>query len=399
MGNHSRIDLTLSIKQKLFKDCVLSGQNVFLTGKAGTGKSFIVKHLIQVLNDQGKNVVAVAPTGIAANHIGGQTIHSMFSIKPFGILTREDTNYFKKEKRRLMDNIDIIFIDEVSMLRPDILDCMNWTLQKNKCGSLFDKQIVFVGDLKQLPVVLDDNSKSVLMSKGYNGTDFTNAFVYEHLNVKDVELDEVLRQSDEEFVHNLNIIRDGGKSDYFKRFVSDDYSGIVLAPHNVTVQKYNEEGLNTINSELLEFQAKVIGNVSHEDFNLESLIRVKNGCKIMYLVNSKENPLRNGTLGEFIVNDDKYYIRVYGVDYLLEKYEFDKVEYVFNYEKNELELKTIGSITQYPFKLAYALSIHKSQGLTFDEVTVDLTRRCFQSGQMYVALSRVKSPNGLKIIV
>lgn len=389
----------ISKKQTEFTELVLSGKNVFLTGKAGTGKSFIVKKVIELLKDEGKNVAAIAPTGMAANHIGGQTIHSMFSVNPYGICSFESCNFMRKEKRRLMDKVDVVFIDEVSMLRPDILDAMNWTLIKNDCKSLHTKQIVFVGDLKQLPVVLDDNAKSVLFSSGYKGTLFTDAIIYNDLDVVNLELDEVIRQQDTEFVENLNIIRDGGKSNYFRKFVSTEASGIVLAPHNTTVTKYNELGLESIDSKLYEFEAKVWGNVNANDFNVESKIKVKDGCKIMYLINSKENPLRNGTIGKFVVEKNNFFIEVEGVKYKLDKHEFDKKEYVFNYENKELELQTIGSIKQYPFKLAYALSIHKSQGLTFDEVTVDLSKRCFQDGQMYVALSRVKTPAGLKIIV
>lgn len=393
----------LSKDQSKFIDLVLSGKNIFLTGKAGTGKSHVVREAMKLLNQKGKNVAAIAPTGMAANHISGQTIHSMFSLNPFGIFEPSMCNFMRKEKKRMMDKIDVIFIDEVSMLRPDILDAMFWTLIKNQCSPLESKQIVFIGDLKQLPVVLDDNARSVLYEKGYEGSTFKDALNYKILDVVEIELNKVLRQEDEEFVNNLNIIREGGKSSYFKQFVTDTYSGVILAPHNSTVQKYNNDGLNSIDSELFEFKAKVHGNLSAEDFNLETNIKVKHGCKIMYLVNSKENPLRNGTLGEFIAvkreNDIDCFIRVSGVDYKMEKVEFEKKEYIYNHKKGKLELETIGSITQYPFRLAYALSIHKSQGMTFDEVTVDLTRRCFQEGQMYVALSRVKSPQGLKIIV
>lgn len=390
-------ELTLSAKQQEFVTLVEMGKSVFLTGKAGTGKSFVVKRIIETLKEQKKKFVAIAPTGVAANNIGGQTIHSLFQIPPFGVLKYEACNFMRGEKRKLLDAVETIFIDEISMLRPDILDGMNWTLIKNGCKGLQTKQIIFIGDLKQLPAVLDDNTRSVLYSQ-YKGEEFFYADIYKELNVTDIELDEVLRQSNDDFINALNNIRDGEKNEYFRQFVGTDPKGIILAPHNTTVARYNKEGLDKIDSPEITFTAGVTGNAKAEDFNLESIITVKEGAKIMYLVNSKNNPLVNGTLGTFTKKEDNYFIHVQGVDYKLEPVELTKKEYVFEKRTNSLELREIGTIRQFPIKLAYALSIHKSQGLTFEEVTVDLTRPCFQKGQMYVALSRVTGPEGLRII-
>ena len=390
--------MELSEKQQDFLKLIEKGHNVFLTGKAGTGKTFVVKKAIEILELQGKRIVAVAPTGIAATNVNGQTIHSLFGIRPFGIIDFESCNFLRSEKRRLLKSVDVIFIDEISMLRPDILDAMNWTLLKNGCGGLNEKQIIFIGDLKQLPVVLKDNDRAILY-KDYDGEDFTFAKIYPKLNVVKIELDEVLRQNDVEFIENLNVIREGGKSDYFKQFLSSEPKGIILAPHNSTVTGYNTEGLNKINSEEFIFKAKIEGNVKFDDFQLESIVKVKQGAKIMYLINSKDAPIVNGTIGTFITHNKCYYIRVNDIDYVLNPVEMPKVEYVLNEKTNTLILKEIGKITQMPIKLAYALSIHKSQGLTFDEVTVDLKLKCFVPGQLYVALSRVTSPEGLRIII
>jgi ATP-dependent exoDNAse (exonuclease V) alpha subunit len=284
------------------------------------------------------------------------------------------------------------------MLRPDILDGIHLTFKKNGLKGLDSRQVVFVGDLKQLPPILDDNTRSVLY-RTYDGHTFYDAMVFKKLDVHFIELTEVMRQTDTEFIDNLNIIREGGKSEYFRRFVTDKPQGIILAPYNATVQAYNEAGLQAQEGDLFKFEAEMDGVDNPEEFGLERTIKVKNGCKIMYLVNSKDNPLRNGTLGIFVSHNNCHYIKVGNVDYNLEPVTITKKKYVYDANEDELVLKEIGSIKQYPFKLAYALSIHKAQGLTFDQVTVDLRRPCFQDGQLYVALSRVKTPEGLGLII
>lgn len=386
-------------KQEEFIQLLLAGKNIYLSGKAGTGKSHITKEGIAKLEKLGKKIIAVAPTGVAANNIGGQTIHSMFGITPYGVCTYESANMLKSEKRKLLKKVEVILIDEVSMLRPDLLDAIHWSLIKNGVkGGLREKQVVFIGDLKQLPPIVSDNERSILYQQ-YDGDNFFHADVFNNMDVTEIELTEVMRQTDVEFITNLNIIREGHKSEYFRQFLHSEPNGIILAPYNETVRQYNQKGLAAQPGKELVFEASVSGNAKADEFNVESVIRVKHGCKIMYLANSRNNPLRNGTLGTFINGgNDKYFIRVGEVNYALDVMEFTKMEYVWNQQEDKLEMKEIGKIIQYPFKLAYALSIHKSQGLTFEEVTIDLTRPCFMPGQMYVAISRVKSPAGLRIL-
>lgn len=396
-------DIKYTSKQQEFLQLIEDGKNIDLSGKAGTGKSFIVKTAINLLNQKGKKVIAVAPTGIAANNIGGTTIHSTFNISPFGVQTFDTANHLKSEKRRMLQMVDVIFIDEKSMLRPDLLDAISWTLKKNGIkGGLQSKQVVFIGDMKQLPTIVDDNSRSILYQQ-YEGDKYFNSDIYKRLETVTIELDEIMRQSNPDFIEALNIVREGGRASYFKQFLHTEPKGVILAPHNATVKQYNDKGLAENPGKIIEFNATVTGNAKFEEFNIESKITVKHGAKIMYLVNSKDNPLINGTLGIFVVNqingEDNYFIKVGNVEYALDYFAFKKMQYIYNRSSDSLELQEIGGITQMPIRLAYALSIHKSQGLTFDEITVDLSKPCFVENQMYVALSRVKSPEGLRIIV
>jgi ATP-dependent exoDNAse (exonuclease V) alpha subunit len=388
----------LTQKQQVFREAAINGDSIYLTGKAGTGKSFIVNEIIRELTELGRNVVAVAPTGIAANNINGQTIHSMFKLTPYGVLDFEACHYVKSATRMVLGKIDTIIIDEISMLRPDVLDAMHFTLRKNGLAGLDKRQIIFVGDLKQLPPIYDDNTKSVLY-RTYSGDTFLFAKILKSIKLVSIELDVIMRQSDPEFIAALNVVRDGGKDQYFKQFVTTEPKGVVLAPHNATVAEYNKAGLDAQSGKEYVFEADVEGKVKIEDMPFERTIRVKNGCKVMYLVNSKDNPLRNGTIGTFVSFDDCHYIRIGDTDFALSRHEITKKQYVYDEKLDRLVLEEIGSVVQYPIKLAYALTIHKAQGLTFDEVTVDLRRPTFQKGQTYVALSRARAPQGLRIII
>lgn len=399
--------MNLTDKQKEFLELARQGRNIYLSGKAGTGKSTVVKKLVK----EAENVVCLGTSGVAAMNIQGQTLHSFFGLSFGKIFSRKEVKRIKKPEP--VELSKTIIIDEVSMLRSDVLENVMHAMEKSRINWR-EKQFIFVGDLAQLPPITTPFEDRELENL-YGGTEFYHSTFFKELDVVHVDLDEIVRQSDSEFIEALNIVRNGGKSEYFRRFVSEETEGIVLAPHNETVSKYNREGLSKIKGEIHTFYADVWGSAKAEDFNVQEVLKLKKGALIMYLVNDMERGLVNGTLGTFCFDKKlvKKFRRERG-----KKIEYFKTELVpcikledgstehireYTFEKfiynDELEKEVVGTVKALPIRLAFALSIHKSQGLTFDKVSVDLSRPCFQKGQMYTALSRVKTPEGLKIII
>lgn len=405
--------MKLTKKQEEFLELARQGKNIYLSGKAGTGKSTVIKKFVE----ESERIVCLGTSGVAAMNIKGQTIHSYFGLSFGKIFSEKEVKPIREPGP--VQKAKTIVIDEISMLRSDVLENVKHAMEKSEIDP-FKKQFIFIGDLAQLPPITSPSEELQLISE-YGGVEFYNSHFFKELDVVHIDLDEVVRQTDEEFIDNLNIIRNGGKSPYFKRFVSDEVKGIVLAPHNVTVEKYNKEGLDKLRGKIRIFYAEVSGNAKAEEFNVQDKLEVKEGAKIMYLVNSPQKKLVNGTLGTFCMDyknvktvERKYnkrkgkYESTYFIERKLvpciklengktihiEEYTFEKFKYNSNLEK-----EVTGRVKALPIRLAFALSIHKSQGLTFDEVTVDLTRPCFQKGQLYTALSRVRTPEGLRLIV
>lgn len=403
--------MNLTDKQQEFLELARQGRNIYLSGKAGTGKSTVVKQLVK----EAESVVCLGTSGVAAMNIQGQTLHSFFGLSFGKIFSRKEVKSIRKSTP--VELSKTIIIDEVSMLRSDVLENVMHAMEKSRINWR-EKQFIFVGDLAQLPPITTP-FEDMELENLYGGTEFYHSSFFKELNVVHIDLDEIVRQSDSEFIEALNIVRNGGKSEYFRRFVSEDVEGIVLAPHNETVAKYNREGLSKIKGEVHTFYADSWGSAKAEDFNVQEVLKLKEGALIMYLVNDLERGLVNGTLGTFCFDKKpvkKYRYQPYSnktrkVEYFqvenvpcikledgstehIKEYKFEK--FIYN---DDLEKEIVGTVRALPIRLAFALSIHKSQGLTFDKVSVDLSRPCFQKGQMYTALSRVKTPEGLKIIV
>lgn len=396
--------IQLSEEQQHVVELALSGHNLFLYARGGCGKSVTINYIVSQLRSN--SCAVLGTTGVAASNIGGATFHSFFSIKPFGIATYEVYNWVNKDKRKMWDKTTTIIIDEVSMLRPDILDAANGTLIKNGCVPLTEKQIIFVGDLKQLQPILIGKEEIKIFGQNYQSKCFQEASIYKELNVQEVTLTKIFRQDDIEFKEQLDIIRNNNSNfltPYFRQFIQPTKNnGVVIASTNSVVDRYNEEGLRNIDEPLITFKGKTFGNFKEKDYNVSESISVKHGCKIMYLHNHPHYPLVNGTIGTFLWINNTPYIEYKGVNYVLEKVEFEYREYqlvkndIDNTEK--IKLITVSSIEQYAIRVAYALTFFKVQGMTLEEVTLDLRTPLFADNMLYVGLSRVTSPAGLCIL-
>ena len=380
--------------QKHFIELAMNGYNVFLTGKAGTGKSTILREFLELKEG---SVACLATTGVAANNVKGSTIHSFFQINPnIALVNQHNVSKWGWKKKRLWGQVETVVIDEISMATPLLIDNIEKTLQYNGMRSLISKQLIFIGDLAQLPPVLNNMMTNFVIDY-YGGIEFYLADVLVESAMQKVELTQIVRQSDQEFIDALNNIREGRQEPYFKQFITDTPNdGVYLAPYKETVARLNQEKYDAVDGKEYVYVAKKNGYLNTNDCNFEEVLKLKDGVKIMHLVNKGD--LFNGAVGTFRIINELPYIEFEGKKYALEKTTYAKYSMELD-SRGKITSKETASITQYPVRLAYALTIHKSQGLTFDEMTLDLTRDCFANGQLYVALSRVRSPQGLKIIM
>lgn len=385
---------------------VREGNNLFITGKAGTGKSTVLRALVQEAKEIKKNVVVLAPTGVAAKVAKGMTIHSFLHL-PLG-------PYIPKHRIRglyslsdveieIVKKLDIIFIDEVSMVRCDLLDEIDDVLRhyrgnKSPFGGV---QVVMFGDLFQLMPVANDDDKEKL-SKAYNTESlyFFNAKVYKDMDCKTFELMKIYRQAENDFKELLNNVREGHvapyeikklESRYRKSFNPSDSEGYIrLTTHNYRANKYNKERLENLPGELYDFKASILkGYVPKDDWPTDYHLELKSGARVMFLRNDPAKRFVNGTLGTVTKLTD-YSIRVKtdgGIDIDVDKCNWDFYKYKMNKQTKEIEPVLMGTFRQYPLRLAWAVTIHKSQGMQFPKVIID-AGHAFAYGQVYVALSR-----------
>ena len=387
-----------------------TGRSVFLTGKAGTGKTTFLREIVE---KSSKRVVVVAPTGIAAINAGGVTIHSFFQLPfhPFIPGAKIESKFaFSREKRSIIRTIDILVIDEISMVRSDLLDALDTVLRRfrDRTKPFGGVQLLMIGDLQQLtPVVTDEESE--LLSRYYTTPYFFGSHALSKVDYVTIELKQIYRQQDEEFVSILNSVRSGRPSADVIRALNkrcmpdfcpaqeDGY--IRLATHNSTASSYNEQQLELLDGELHCFDASVSGTFPEYSYPTEVRLELKIGAQVMFVKNdpSCEKRYFNGKIGhvaEFM--EDLILVKCPGEDELIavERLEWENSKYVINEETQDMETEVQGVFCQYPLKLAWAITIHKSQGLTFDKAIIDAAAS-FASGQVYVALSRCRTLEGM----
>ena len=387
-----------------------TGKSVFLTGKAGTGKTTFLR---KVVEQSKKRVVVVAPTGIAAINAGGVTIHSFFQLPlhPFIPGMKIESKFaFSKEKRSIIKTIDILIIDEISMVRCDLLEAIDSVLRRfrNKYKPFGGVQLLMIGDLQQLsPVITDEEFQ--LLSPYYSSPYFFGSRALSAVDYVTIELKEVYRQQDQRFIDILNSVRSGRPSPdviralnsrYDPRFVPGADEGYIrLTTHNQIADNYNSQQLSLIDEPVHTFDAEVSGNFPEYAYPTDARLELKVGAQVMFVKNdpSSEKKYYNGKIG--VVTDffEEYIlVQCPGDDekIAVEPLEWENSRYVINEQTQEMETEVQGVFRQYPLRLAWAITIHKSQGLTFDKAIIDAASS-FASGQVYVALSRCRTLEGM----
>lgn len=401
-----------------------TNRHVFLTGKAGTGKTTFLKHIVK--NTHKKAIVA-APTGIAAINAQGVTLHSLLQL-PFGAFIPERTMppvansqfttlynlfsglRFNSAKRNLLQEMELLIIDEVSMLRADLLDCIDHMLRylrKERNIPFGGAQILFIGDLLQLPPVVKDDEWNILKNH-YNSSYFFEAKALQGSPLVHVELEKIYRQSDEKFIGILNRFREdkqtnadiGFLNQYYKpNFDEQAAQGYIhLTTHNRKADQINSDRLVELDTKPYTFEAEISGDFPENSFPISEHLVLKEGAQVMFIKNdpSGAGQFFNGKIGQ-VASLSSSTIKVKfenGETVTVPQYTWENKRYTLNKTTNEIDEKILGSFTHFPLKLAWAVTVHKSQGLTFEKAILDLAGS-FTQGQVYVALSRLTSLDGL----
>ena len=376
--------------------------NVFITGKAGTGKSALLQYILKKTK---KDVVVLAPTGVAALNIGGETIHSFFRFS-IGVDVDEAKHKGAKVDRKRFKKLQTIIIDEISMVRSDLLDCINVFLQYARENDLpfGGVQVIFIGDLYQLPPVVTPPERSLFYDRSPY---FFSSEVFQHPDfyMDFCELQTMYRQTDQKFINILNAVRNKTCTKEDLAVLNtrvgqagDDHS-IYLTSTNALAQQVNDKKLAESSEIEIEFEAEVTGNFKAKQSPTEKFLLLKRGAQVMFLNNDTAGRWVNGSLGTIKkISPAGIWVELFdGGEEFVTKHSWDMYHYVYNEEQAKLTLEILGSFQQIPVKLAWAVTIHKSQGKTFSSVVIDLGNGSFAHGQTYVALSRCVSLEGISL--
>lgn len=406
--------------QKALQIIQFTRRSLFLTGKAGTGKSTFMRHIAATIK---KKHIILAPTGIAAINAGGSTLHSFFKL-PFHPLLPNDKRYstrnirdtlkYNSEKNKLLREVELIIIDEISMVRADIIDFIDKVLRiynRNMREPFGGKQLLLVGDIYQLEPVIKEEERQ-LLRPFYPSNFFFDAQVFREMQLIAVELKKVYRQRDAQFIALLDHIRTSHVSDSDLRLLNAQVNAkigaeagrlsITLSGRRDTVDYINEKQLNTLPDQPTIFYGHIEGEFPESSLPTPMELEVKTGAQVLFIKNDKERRWVNGTLGTIIGFGDEedgiIYVRTEdGRDFDVQREIWSNVRYTFNEKEQKIEEEEIGSYQHFPLRLAWAITVHKSQGLTFNNVKIDFTGGVFAGGQTYVALSRCTSLQGISL--
>jgi ATP-dependent DNA helicase PIF1 len=399
--------MTATAEYEAALDYLRDGQgHLFITGRAGTGKSTLLRGLREVLSD---DMVVLAPTGLAAVNVGGQTIHSFFGLPP-RLIRHEDIK--RSRNGAIMRKLKLLVIDEVSMVRSDMMWAIDQSLRINRGRSrepFGGVRLVLFGDLHQLPPVVQEAEVAEHLESTHGGPFFFSvSALQEGAGTQRLELSQVFRQSDETLIHVLNQVRDGSATVedleilnarvHPLRTLSEGDPYVILTPTNAAAQRINAAYLTALAGTTFTYQAGVTGEFNPSAHPTDSSLVLKVGAKVIMLRNDADRRWVNGTVARISKLDEKrVHIEVDGTEYEIEPVAWESRRYGYDQAQQKVVETVAGTFKQFPVRLAWALTIHKAQGLTLDKVYIDLGRGTFAHGQAYVALSRCRSLEGLAL--
>lgn len=377
--------------------------HLFVTGKAGTGKSTLLRTLRE---EDDQEMVVLAPTGLAAVQVGGQTIHSFFGLPP-RLIKAEDIR--PSRRLGLMRKLKTLVIDEVSMVRADLMDGIDKMLRLNRKrphDPFGGVRLVMFGDLHQLPPVISERELQGYLAERYGGPFFFDAPAFRETDTKRIELDRVFRQKDARFLKALNSIREGVPAPEDLAMLNervallesldrrDDY--VILTPTNQVAQEINMAFLKSLTGKTAMHEALVTGSYADSAQPTDAVLTLKEGAKVILIRNDPEKRWVNGTLARISrLEEDRVFVEIEGEEHEVEPEVWEAIRYDYDAKEDRIVETLAGSFRQLPLRLAWALTIHKAQGMTLDRVFIDLRRGTFAHGQAYVALSRVRTLEGL----